>query len=243
MEESDNRFEGFKLPGLEVHFPRTWPGAFSGFVICLTIAFIAYIFLIETDKDTQQSIIGKVPDGNGNKIAKLELSLQQKDEAILSLKDTLVSLQSDNLLVDSISGGDETKRISESKKITTKISQAVQKAGIAYNKRPSDISNEEVVISISDKSISKNLVTYFLNKRHWFTQNYYWVTIAQLLDDNKKGQLSAYSVIEIESALIELVDLNVLAIKRDSNPIKYGLQQGAELEQFKLSALGGSGSQ
>jgi hypothetical protein len=238
-----------KLPGFEIWFPNSWKGSIFGCVIVITIG-VTFTLLTDEHKDKvinlfsqqQQEDLSSVAQSNvAPKKVEYELIVEnnkmlvaeaiEKDEIIFEYKSKIEELKTALQKVDST-------KATENKEFTVLVKQAsaiVEKTNEkldlleAKKTNPKDAQKitEELVAEYAMQDELRLLVTYFVNKRHWFTRNYYWVPIARV----NKEVLSNYPANfsgpnDILIAIEKLVDLEVLASKvLESGSIGYGVNQ------------------
>ncbi len=229
----DKKMDGISLPGIELNYPKTWPGAFMAFALCCTVAFVAYLFFVKADPDLQKAIVNMgptQPSGQFEEALKLEELVKQKNAVISQLSEELKSIQ--------IAASDPATESENIANIQPIITSSIKVAEKGIKVTTTEITNEDIIKSLAKSDLHVEIIRYFVNKKHWLTGNHYWVTFQLLIDDNKNSPVGKYSRDEISVALNQLIDVRVLYIQSYSTPPKYGLNNGPLLTDFmKYAAI------
>jgi hypothetical protein len=223
----NKKMDGISLPGIELNYPKTWPGAFMAFALCCTVSFVAYLFFVKADPDVQKAIVNMgpaQPEGQYEEALKLEELVKQKNAVISQLTDDLKSIQK--------TANDPKLKSEDLANIQPSITNSIKAAEKGMQATTSEISDEDIIKSLAKSDLHVEIIRYFVNKKHWFTGNLYWVTFQLLIDDNRNSAIGKYSRDEISIAINQLIDVRVLYIQSYSAPPKYGLNNGPLLTSF-----------
>jgi type I restriction-modification system DNA methylase subunit len=222
----DEAKPGIRIPGLEIDFPQTWHGAVVGVALAACVAYITYLFLVEAEPETQQSILDIV-QGNVADSAKQQVVIDQKNQSISELKNQLAEIER------VIANPNRTN--TDITEVQSTINETIASAERAQNTTAADVTPAQVMASIARQQPYIGIVEFFLSEKSFFG-NYYWKSIRQIRKDTAKGPLSNYTPEDIQRAILELVELDVMSIQEEPSIIRYGLLPGPALEEFKQQA-------
>lgn len=247
-----------KLPGIELSFPTTISGAIFGSVLVLTIGWVftglsddvkKHAFNMWGGQKEQTTPPTKTKNEGVNPLIKYEnekenriiaeRALERTQNVIKELEVQIAELEQG---IEDLAEKNTIEEINEIQNKASKISENAKEARkhISETKKSEKTiqeTTEELIIEYSKERKYSVLVNYFLDKKHFWTGNYFWVPFTRVANEINSKYANLYSSDnDLEQHIQTLVDLKVLASTVMENGIQgYGVNQNSyTLKEFGM---------